>query len=217
MTRAVTVGQADFTIVLPGTWASIPLHDAEAADRAVVALVKQRVGRDDRLATARRQARDQLRDVVQRARADGAMQLALSLEILPDVPFPASMIMKFVPWSDAVSPDDRVSDALRKQLPGAEVLELEPGPTARTWRSVQLRPGSEPVPDLKLEYLLPTADGTQLLQLVADVPVECDPELLVALFDAIVDSIRWYRADAAPSSAPGRNAAPEAEPEPVER
>jgi hypothetical protein len=34
--------------------------------------------------------------------------------------------------------------------------------------------------------------GEKVLHIVADVPIDCDPEIIAALFDAIVDSIRWF-------------------------
>ena len=56
---------------------------------------------------------------------------------------------------------------------------------------MDIKPGVESIADTKLEYLLPTPAGDHLLHILADAPVQCDPEMIVALFDAMVDSIRW--------------------------
>jgi len=48
------------------------------------------------------------------------------------------------------------------------------------------------VPDIKLEYFLCVPDGQSLLHVVADVPIKIEAELIAALFDAMVDSIRWF-------------------------
>ncbi len=191
MTRQVAMRAADISMVLPGSWANIPVSEEPLSERIIAGLVIRQVGRDDRLARVRREVKLQLRDVVARARAAGAFQVALSLEILPGIPFPAAMVLDFVPWNGERPQPERQADTLKDMLPAAEVFTLECGIVARTWRVVQIQPGRETIPDTKLEYLLPTPAGDQLLHIVADTPVECDPEMIVALFDAIVDSIRW--------------------------
>lgn len=190
-TRQTTMRGVDVSIILPGTWATIAVDDVAASERTIAALVKRQVGRDDRLAGVRRQTRDQLRDVVARARGLGVFQVALSLEILPGVPFPAALFLDFSPWDGARPERAEHTTRLRAMLPSGEILDLEPGLTMRTWRQVEITPGSELTSDTKLEYLLPTPDGEQLLHIVADAPVECEPEMIVALFDSMVDSIRW--------------------------
>ena len=54
----------ELAIIFPGTWATIPLHDQEAARRRVARLVTERVGRADRLARTRRTVRDELDKLV---------------------------------------------------------------------------------------------------------------------------------------------------------
>lgn len=192
VTRASTFADAGFSMVLPGTWAPIPVRDEKRAAHAVAALVKRQVGRDDRFATVRRNVREQLNDVVRRAREANANQLALSLEILPGVPFPASAVFTMRTWpGERPSPEQRGA-AIAGMLPGGEPIDCDAGPTVRAWRQVRIRPGTETIEDTKLEYLIAAPGGDQVLHLVADAPVDCDPELIVALFDAMVDSIRWH-------------------------
>jgi hypothetical protein len=191
MTRQVLMPTADISMVLPGTWANIPIRDERLAERIISGLVMRQVGRADRLAGVRREAKVQLRDVVARARAADVFQVALSLEILPGVPFPAAMFLDFQPWTGEPPREAERTARLVEMLPTADILDLESGLAARTWRQVRIRPGAEELPDTKLEYLMPTPEGEQLLRIHVDAPVECDPEMIVALFDAIVDSIRW--------------------------
>lgn len=190
-TRAVRLNSAQFSMVLPGTWAVVPLDDEANAQRMIAALVKRQVGLDDRLAKTRRELREQLLDVVRKARASSAFQLALSLEILPGVPFPASMILDERDWLGGVPVPENRAAQLQSQAHGLELLDLESGLAARSWQQVNIQPGEEVIADTKLEYFLPTHGGDRVLHIVADAPVECDPEMIVALFDTMVDSIRW--------------------------
>ncbi len=206
---AVTARTDRMSIVLPGTWAGIPLDDEKSSDAAISTLIRQRVGRDDRLVTVRRDARDRLREVAREAREAGVAQLALSLEILPGVPFPASFVTEYRAWPRAEDATD-VGARLRALLPEGELMELESGLAVRTWAATTIRPGTQDIPDVKLEYFVVVPRGDELLHLVADVPVDCDAELVATLFDAIVDSIRWYPEVPAPAAEP--DGAPRAEP-----
>ncbi|MBK4348406.1 hypothetical protein [Lacisediminihabitans changchengi] len=193
MTRAVAVYPAQMSIVLPGTWANIPLDDERATEHAISELLKKQVGRDDRLARLRRDARERLRAVAKDAREADAVQLALSLEILPGIPFPASMVIDYRPWLDAAAVGDlTLAQRLALQLPSGDVLDLESGVAVRTFVDTTMRQGTDDIPVIKLEYYLVVPSGERLLHVVADVPIECDPEIIATLFDAIVDSIRWF-------------------------
>lgn len=199
MTRALSVLPAKLSIILPGTWANIPLDDAGASDAAISALVKRQVGRNDRLATMRRDAKQQLAVVARDAREAEAVLLALSLEILPGVPFPASLMADYRAWPDGE--DERtVADGLKLLLPQGELLEFESGVAVRSFRRAVIRPGSTAIPDIKLEYFVCMPSGEQTLHVVADVPIECEPEVIATLFDAIVDSIRWFPSTGTPQS-----------------
>ncbi|WP_394770565.1 hypothetical protein [Lacisediminihabitans sp.] len=193
MTREVKFREADLSIVLPGTWASLPLGNDEAAEREIAALVRRQVGRDDRLARLRRDAKEQLRGMVAAARLAGAFRVGIALEILPGVPFPAAMILDYAPWPVPESPEqpDR-AERLRALFPSAEILELGSGTAARTAAASVLRAGSESTADVKLQYWLPTREGDRLLHITVDAPTGGNTELYTDLFDAIVDSIRWF-------------------------
>jgi hypothetical protein len=201
VTRQFRVEAGNFTVVLPGTWASIPMTSDAELERAVTSLVKRQVGRDDRLATARRDAKKQLLETARTARTAGAFSLALSLEIMPGIPFPGSMIFDFVAWPNA---SDDLAEQLRSRFGEGELLELQSGLTMRTSALETLRIGEEQTPELKLGYFTPAPDRERLLRTTVNLPTVAHPELYTELFDAIVDSIRWY-AIYEPADAEGDN------------
>jgi len=193
VTRQLSFQEADLTMVLPGTWVSVPLEGDERARAAIGSFVKKQVGMNDRLARMRRDAREQLIGMAAAAKQAGAFRVGLSLEILPGVPFPAAMIMDFVDWpASAAAPDDDLAARLARAFPEAAQLDLDCGPTARASQVSDLRVGAESTQDVKLEYWLPVPDATRLLHLTVDVPSPGDPTLYTELFDAIVDSVRWF-------------------------
>ncbi|TPW72257.1 hypothetical protein [Schumannella sp. 10F1B-5-1] len=185
--------QDRMSVILPGTWANIPLDDPEAGEALIARLVKKQVGRDDRLATTRRDAKVQLLKLARDAREADAVQLAVSLELMPGLPFPASIMSVYKPWSESARESGlTLPQRLDRMAPGGEVLELESGIAIRSVEVVDIRVGESTQPDIKLEYHVLVPDASQLLQVVVDVPIESEPEPVVALFDAIVDSIRWF-------------------------
>jgi hypothetical protein len=192
------------TMVFPGTWVNIPLDTDAQTEQAITALIKRQVGRDDRLARLRRDVKDRLRLLAVDAKKANAVQLALSLEILPGLPFPASLVSDYRDWPDYHGDggeDGRtIAERLDALLPGGEVLELQSGIAIRTFNATTISPGSEKIPDIKLEYFLCVPTGEFLLHVVADVPVLIDPELVAMLFDAMIDSVRWSLSEAAVES-----------------
>lgn len=177
-----------YTFVLPGTWAQIPLDTPENARAAAQQLVRERVGRDDRLASLRRTVRDDLVATAAQAAINDADGLWLSLEILPGIPLPASMITSLRAWPP-VAPDD-FAVRLAEFRPGSDILRTDAGPVARTRSTAQSRV-DETRQSLSLEYAVPSPSGTTVLVITASAPVIEDAEPYTPLFDAIVDSLRW--------------------------
>ncbi|MHA7985454.1 hypothetical protein ACX9R5_06565 [Rathayibacter sp. CAU 1779] len=134
MTRRQVLGGGELAVILPGTWAVIPMDDDEAAAKAITALVKSRVGRADRLAQARRDVRSQLEGLVKQAKQADAFTFALSMEILPGVPFPASLLITHEAWPAGSAPAAAV-----RPTDAAEAGALEPVGRAT--------PGTEPTED----------------------------------------------------------------------
>lgn len=210
MTRQMKFAEAGLSIVLPGAWLTLPMDDPATLERQIASVVKRRIGRDDRLARLRRDAKEQLRTMAAEAAAAGAFRVALSLEILPGVPFPAAMVLDYCAWppatAAAVTTPTDAADAeqrLRLAFPDAEILPLGAGVTARRGMGSTLTVGAETVTDVKIQYWVTTPDPQQLLHITVDAPMASDTELYIELFDAIVDSVRW-------SSAPAVDTVPDA-------
>ena len=185
--RSVTV-EDELTIVFPGTWAMIPLHDEAAASKRINRLVAERVGRADRLARVRRTAKTELEKLVALADASDAFALAMSMEILPGVPFPASIVMA---REELPAGDDDLAVRLERAFPDAEPLTFSFGPVRRRSAVRQTTYDEESAPELVVDYRFAAPDGERLIHLRVNAPMATDPELYLELFDAIVDSISF--------------------------
>jgi hypothetical protein len=98
--QGARLGRADddrMSIILPGDWALIPLESEEAANEEISRLLRRQVPRRDELATMRRDAREMMRGLAADAREADALLLAMSLELLPGLPFPAAIVAHYMP------------------------------------------------------------------------------------------------------------------------
>lgn len=178
-----------YELVLPGTWASIPLDTPENARAAAQRLARERIGRDDRLASLRRQTRDELVKTAAEAALAGADGLWLSLEILPGIPLPASMITSWRVWGPPPADQD-LRARLTGYRPAGEVVDTTLGPVIRT-RATGISRLDESKQSLALEYVVPTPVAHVVLVVDASAPLIDEREPYTALFDSIVDSLRW--------------------------
>lgn len=185
----LTALDSELAIVFPGTWATIPLHDEEAARRRVARLVTERVGRADRLARTRRTVRDELDKLVALAIDSDAFALALSMEILPGVPFPASIVMGREKWPDGSS--GSVQERLAAAFPAGDPLDLSFGPARRSSTVRQTRYEEQSAPELLADYRFAAPDESCVIHVRVNAPMAVEPELYLELFDAIVDSISF--------------------------
>lgn len=190
-TRTSRSPDSDYTILLPGTWATIPLDDEAAFERRVGNIVKRQVGTGDRQARQRRQMRDELIKTVIDAKAGGADSFALSLELLPGVPFPAAMLTSVDGWAIDGITESSVEERLAASFPAFETLPLGGGHVARRAESGRKVIGSTVTPTLRMDYRVPRPDGESILKITISAPMIEQSELFVALFDAMVDSITW--------------------------
>lgn len=186
----------ELAIVFPGTWVMIPLHDEEAAARRIARLVTERVGRADRLARVRRTAKAELEKLVALADDSNAFALAMSMEILPGVPFPASLVLAREP----LPPGDDTAARLAAAFPDAEPLELSFGPARRRSSVRQTTYEEESAPELLVDYRFAAPDGEELVHARVNAPMATDPELYLELFDAILDSISFRAPLARPAA-----------------
>jgi hypothetical protein len=191
MTFTARSPQGSYSIILPGTWADVPLESEEALRERVKSLVLQRVGRNDRLARLRKDARDELTRTAERARAAGASAFWMSLEVLPGIPLPASLITTDRPWPEEAAAVEDVKARLSAARPGTEILDHRSGPVARSREIGEDSFGSTSEPSLFLEYSVPYPHGEGILSISVSAPTVHDPDLYTAFFDAIVDSLTW--------------------------
>jgi hypothetical protein len=189
----------ELTIVFPGTWVMVPLHDEEAARRRIQRLVTERVGRADRLARVRRTAKTELERLVALADDSTAFALALSLEILPGVPFPASLVLSREEWPTTPGPDDDLAQHLARCFPDDAALDLSIGPTRRRSVLRQTTYDEESAPELIADYRFAAPGAERVIHARINAPMVADAELYLELFDAMIDSISFRRPLAQPA------------------
>lgn len=179
-----------FSVVLPGTWASIPLTEDEVARKQIAAIVKRQVGMNDRLAARRRQLRDELTTSARNAVEQGAIAFQIALEIIAGVPFPGSIMSRLEPW-----PSTAVGDTLEERLatgfPAAEQITTDSGPGVRVAETGTTTYVDEVTPSLSIDYWIPAPSGTQLLVTTVQLPMITEPDVFIELFDTMMGSILW--------------------------
>lgn len=193
MTRQVSLTGADLSLILPGSWAVVPLTDTAAASARIAALIKKQVGRNDRLAHVRRELKASLIQSAEEAIAIGAVGFAISLEILPGIPFPASLIIVPGDWPAPVENDDRTeTQRLLAAYPGSTLVDDEAErPIVRRHELVRTTYETETSTDLRVNYWLPAGDGSRLARVHVKAPMAHTPALWLELFDTIVGSLGW--------------------------
>ena len=119
------------TFQLPGRWLAVDPRDRAAASLRIDEVVREVVGTADDAAIARRRLRDQLRTVVERAADASAHALFLCIEIVPDLPTPASLTVH-APAGMRMTPAVGTSaDAVLADLMGVEGPKPLAQPLAR--------------------------------------------------------------------------------------
>jgi len=197
-TRTASASGGLFSVVLPGSWASIPVADLDAAEKRVSALVKQQVGTNDRLAGRRRQVREELMTTVRQAAEEGAIAFSLALELLPGIPFSGAIMSRVESWPSGTPADKPATERLTAAFPGAVVIETSAGPAARRAGTSTQKYVTTQTPALSLDYWLPIPETDRLLATTVSLPIAPDADLFTELFDSIIDSIMWTGAPAQP-------------------
>ncbi|MEU4361368.1 hypothetical protein [Promicromonospora sp. NPDC023987] len=205
MTRQVKSFGRELRIIVPGTWANVPVDDPGRAADFVKKLVKKQVGTADRLARVRREATQELLGTAREAAQIGVHTYLICLELLPEVPFPAALMMVDEDWSDGVGDllaRGDVDGALRAAYPQGEVATQRNGPVARV---VEMSEGTigegedaTEMQTMRLEYHMPYPDKSKLLFVRVSVPNIPSAEPFAMLFDEIVDSITFLSGDGVP-------------------
>jgi hypothetical protein len=193
VTREIKFREGSVRLIVPGTWASVPLSDPDTAAAFVKKLVKKQVGTADRLARVRREATQEIMISARDAALAGAHSYFMSLELLPGVPFPAAILLTDAPWPpasrEALASGD-VAAALKAAAPEGEVATQRNGPVARVAEMTQgkvTEDGTEFL-SMRLAYYIPFPDRSQILLAQVSVPNIPSAEPFATLFDEILDS-----------------------------
>lgn len=190
-TRRIPLGNDGFFIIMPGTWAAIPLASPASMTQRINALVKNQLGTNDRMASRRRQFRDELVKTATDAAEQGAIAFSVALELLPGVPFSGAMLARWEDWPPGTDAGLEVPERLAATFPAATIQGAAIGAVARLATPGVQRYVHEQTPSLRLEYWLCAPGTERLLGLTLSLPMVAQPDLFIELFDSMVDSITW--------------------------
>lgn len=191
-------GPVGWSLLLPPGWWHIPLD--ERRGQSVTALLDRRLAAlpRDRVATLRRELDGELTRLVERAVANGAVEMYLSVDLMRGLPVAASCLVTIVPVGLGM-PATELAGLMGDQ-PGDEmgVLEVAGVPAARVRRR---EPATEAdglstgeLAVTRLQVYVPVPDTTEMLLLSFSTPMDPIADAMVALFDAIAGSLRWRQA-----------------------
>jgi hypothetical protein len=183
-------------LVLPASWWTIDLRDEQARRRSVTTVVDRQVGRSDKLAQLRADARTRLLDAASTAASAGGLLMAVSLMRAADVPISATLTLYRVPG--AVGSGDALA-ALESTLRAAEptdgvTLDIADGAFGPVLRRASVRGGpselgARDVEMLVVDYWTDPGDGDGLVLLTFSTPLLDLREGMLDLFDAIVATL----------------------------
>ncbi|MER5258464.1 MULTISPECIES: hypothetical protein [unclassified Streptomyces] len=195
-----------FNLVPPPGWDVIPLHTGtkEAMEHIVrkgVAQLPVGFPKDD-IPKARLRLAKEVKKVVRQAAAKGGMTLYLPTERLHGVALPVSIVASEPIEIPRVRPDrgpEAVLLALASETPGAEMRELDETAALRSERDVPADASQGiDVAHRQVEYFVPIPDSTPDKYLTfsfsALIAPGSDPafyDILVELFDAVMNTFRW--------------------------
>lgn len=190
-------GPVGWSLLLPPGWWHIPLD--ERRGQSITALLDHRLASlpRDRVATLRRELEGELTRLVERAVANGAVEMYLYVDLMRGLPVAASCLVTVVPAGAATELPAVELAALMAERPGDEVgvLEVAGALAARVRRR-------EPVTDAdghssgelavtRLQVYVPVPNTTEMLLLSFSTPMDPIANAMVALFDAIAASLDW--------------------------
>jgi hypothetical protein len=186
-----------YRLLVPAGWWAIDL-DPAVRDEQVAALVEQQWRGVDNAPHLKAEARAELGRQAAEAAQAGGLQLFLSVGALAGVPLSASLLVSSVPLG---SPAELTALAERNRTAGRDVgqVELPAGTALRTaWREPSPRlsrtdDGAQLPATTCLDLHLPVPDAPRVLLLQFRTPMEPLADVLVELFDAIAETLRWTR------------------------
>jgi hypothetical protein len=194
------VGPVGWSVLLPPGWWHVPLD--ENRGRSVKALLDHQLASlpRDRVASLRRELEGELGRLVERAVANGAVEMYLNVDLMRGLPVAASCLATVVPVGFGTALSAAELAALMGDRPGDEVgvLEVAGAPAARVRRREPvvdehgMSTGELPV--TRLNVYVPVPNAEQMLLLAFSTAVDPIADAMVTLFDAIAGSLRWQQA-----------------------
>jgi hypothetical protein len=193
---------------LPGRWSRVDLTDESTTRRTVRRMIEQSLGHRDELVKERAELRQLLQPAVDSAREVGASDFYVALELVEGIPLPA-WLMVFLPSVEDTDFLRLGLDALTSALEeSAQIVE----PDARTsfvdrpgeresaisavrqnWRRRTVSPDDPEVgfDVLEVDYWIAAAHPNRIALLTFSTGYAEYEEQMLALFDAVVRTIRW--------------------------
>jgi len=199
-------------LLLPDDWFVINLEDDEARVAAVAEVVQRQLGAWDQLAGVREALRRDLEASTERAARGGGVLMAISVQAADTFPVPASVTVLRQPGTLVDGADAPIARAMLRHYEAGQTVDLASGDCGRVLRRTRTtRAFSELTGEAALEMLLADywvepVDGAGLFYLVFSSPLVSAREELMAVFDAIVASLRVL---GPPEEAPSQGASPE--------
>ena len=189
---------------LPDHWALIDLDDAEQRDRQIRAIVKQQsAALGDRGAPLRRDLREQLGTVAERAAGAGGRVMAYL--VLPGKEAALALNLTLY-WHDlgpeagGVSHLQRIHDRLQRGLGPDDALtttETLSGPFLRHVRAAHGSPelGGQDVPLLLVDYWAPAPGAQSVARLAFSTPHVEIREAILGLTDRVLFATEWLMSE----------------------
>lgn len=189
---------------LPGTWGRINLASEATMRSSTRTVIERSVGRNDQLASLRADLKKRFHAAGELARANGAVDFHIALELAPGVPLPAWLAV-FLPIIEAedldrLGPADFTEvlnlglsvsqDGVAKATTTLESTHLHA--VRQAFRRFTAATEDEPALELlQVDYWLAAAEPNRIVLLTFTTHlVEYESQML-ELFDAVIATVRW--------------------------
>lgn len=194
-------------VLTPANWIDLDLDPATSA-ASLARLVDEQVGGGHERAADRRQLTEWLRTATAEARANGSVFASMLSDTIDGVPVSASLFASLAADDRPTTAGEDDADRVRGLAgylcePGAplegaalRVAELRAGWAVRARRRTSVRmAGLDRVVEVEnLQYFVLVPGSPALLVLTFSTPVVSLADALVALFDAIAETLEWATA-----------------------
>lgn len=178
----------DFTMMMPPGWVRIPVADGSNA--MIVALAKERsaIAPVESREEARRALVKLLTESINEARSAGGIDVFLNLDMVGDLPVPASCLVSYVEAQGHLPSVEDLPARLGGPGVALSVVDLPVGRAVRR-EATRLLENSVVLTELAFWLHVPGRDG--FLVLAFSTPsAELAPALL-GLFDAMAGTVQW--------------------------